>query len=99
MKLITIENASCKLIKLNGRLDTTRNTRIMINELFLTIAKSKQKEVEDVEHCLSSLIFLLKKYDLEDWFEQKYNIDTSIVDKYRLDLFTPVSTEIFVNDI
>lgn len=98
VKLITIENACCKLIKLNGRLDTSRNTRIMINELFLTIAKSKQKEVEEVEHCLSSLIFLLKKYDLEDWFEQKYNIDTSIIDKYRLDLFTPISTELFVND-
>lgn len=72
----------------------------MINELFLTIAKSKQKEVEEVEHCLSSLIFLLlKKYDLEDWFEQKYNVDTTIIDKYRLDLFTPVSTELFVNEL
>lgn len=98
VRLITIENASCKLIKLNGRLDTSRNTRIMINELFLTIAKAKQKEVEEVEHCLSSLIFLLKKYDLEDWFEQKYNVDTTIIDKYRMDLFTPVSTELFVND-
>lgn len=90
-------DSSYKLGKVLSAFDESRNTRIMINELFLSIAKARASEVEEIENCLTTLLFLLKKYDLINYFEERYKIDISILDKYRIDLLTPVSTNIFVD--
>lgn len=89
--------SSYKMGKILTAFDESRNTRIMINELFMSIAKARANEVEEIENCLSTLLFLLKKYDLIEYFESKYKINTDILDKYRIDLLTPVSTEIFID--
>ena len=72
-----------RVIPLSGIPDITRRTKMVITELFETIARKSEKELAQCLELYDSLIYFVRLYHLEDYFEIKFKTDfeTALLDR------------------
>ena len=75
--------------KLNG-FSRNNKQKIAISSLVELIGNTYLQNCEGIDTVIDSLIILVRRFQLEDYLEMKYNIDIDILEKFKYDILEPI---------
>ena len=61
-----------------------------VSSLIELIGNKYLQDCEEIDTIIDSLIVLVRKFELEYYLEEKYNIDINLLEKYKYDILEPI---------